>query len=211
MLLESAERRRRLQPAAAARARCPLVQVGKSERSSTKPRPPPSSLSSALYWRKQEAKPAQEKRRFAKPHFQQNRGQQKAVHLKLPDDHWKTGNTWNLFIKISFRVQDVLDISQTRALIPNIFKGRTSFPGDAQGKNLPAMQDMPVQSLGWEDPLDPQSSCLDSFMDKGAWGWGELQSMGVTENQTWVSKNRHIDVSFRVISGCKQFTTSLWF
>ena len=145
------------------------------------------------------------------PILSKTRGQQKAVHLKLPDDHWKTGNTWNPFIKISFRVQDVLDISQTRALIPNIFKGRTSFPGDAQGKNLPAMQDMPVQSLGWEDPLDPQSSCLDSFMDKGAWGWGELQSMGVTENQTWVSKNRHIDVSFRVISGCKQFTTSLWF
>lgn len=85
MLLESAERRRKLQPAAAARARCPLFRDGKSERSRTKPRPALSSFSSALYWRKQEAKPAQGKRWFAKP--QQNRGQQKAVHLKLPDNH----------------------------------------------------------------------------------------------------------------------------
>ena len=206
MLLESAERRRRLQPAAAARARCPRVRDGKCERGRTKPRPSLSSLSSALYWRKQEAKPAQEKMRLAKPHFQQNRGQQKAVHLKLPDNHWKTGNTWNLFIKIPLRVQDVLDISRIRALIPNIFKGRTSFPGGAQGKNLPAMKDTWVQSLGWEDPLDPHSSCLDNFMDRGA--WGKLPSMGVTESWTWVSKNRHIDVSFRVISGCKQFAAA---
>ena len=145
-------------------------ETGNASAAGRSPAPLCLSFSSALYWRKQEAKPAQEKMRLAKPHFQQNRGQQKAVHLKLPDNHWKTGNTWNLFIKIPLRVQDVLDISQIRALIPNIFKGRTSFPGGAQGKNLPAMKDTWVQSLGWEDPLDPHSSYLDNFMDRGAWG-----------------------------------------
>ena len=41
-----------------------------------------------------------------------------------------------------------------------------------KGKNLPAMQDTRVQSLGWEDPLGkgiPQYSCLENSMDRGAW------------------------------------------
>ena len=47
-------------------------------------------------------------------------------------------------------------------------------------KNLPAMQETRVQSLGWEDPLvgthgyPLQHSCLDNSMDRGA---GGLQSM----------------------------------
>ena len=48
-------------------------------------------------------------------------------------------------------------------------------------KNLPAMRETWVQSLGWKDPLkgEPgnplQYSCLENSMDRGP---GELQSMG---------------------------------
>ena len=40
-------------------------------------------------------------------------------------------------------------------------------------KNLPAMQETQVRSLGQEDPLDeemaPHSSVLENPMDRGAW------------------------------------------
>ena len=39
-------------------------------------------------------------------------------------------------------------------------------------KNLPAMWETQVQSLGQEDPLDKgilQYSCLENSMDRGAW------------------------------------------
>ena len=41
-------------------------------------------------------------------------------------------------------------------------------------KNLPAKQEMPVQPLGWEDPLEKEmatysSICLGNPMDRGAW------------------------------------------
>ena len=48
-------------------------------------------------------------------------------------------------------------------------------------KNLPAMRETWVQSLGWKDPLkgEPgnplQYSCLENSMDRGP---GGLQSMG---------------------------------
>ena len=42
-------------------------------------------------------------------------------------------------------------------------------------KNLPAMQETQVESLGWENPLEGrhdnplQYSCLENPMDRGAW------------------------------------------
>ena len=48
-------------------------------------------------------------------------------------------------------------------------------------KNLPAVQETQVQSLGWEDPLEKEMATRSSIlawknpMDRGAWG---LQSMG---------------------------------
>ena len=41
-------------------------------------------------------------------------------------------------------------------------------------KNLSAMQETLVQSLGWEDPLEMGTattpvSCLENSMDRGAW------------------------------------------
>ena len=54
-------------------------------------------------------------------------------------------------------------------------------------KNLSAMQETGVQSLGWEDPLKKeiathslQDSCLNSSMDRGAW-WATVH--GVAKSQ----------------------------
>ena len=57
-------------------------------------------------------------------------------------------------------------------------------------KNLPAVQETQVRSLGWEDPLEKgtayplQDSCLEDSMDRGAW-WatvhGVAKEAGMTE------------------------------
>ena len=54
-------------------------------------------------------------------------------------------------------------------------------------KNLPAMQETQVRSLGWEDPPGEgngytlQYSCLGNPVDRGAW-WATVH--GVTKNWT---------------------------
>ena len=54
-------------------------------------------------------------------------------------------------------------------------------------KNLPAMEEMRVQSLVWEDPLEKEIAIHSSVL---AWGipWteepGGLQSMGLQKSQT---------------------------
>ena len=51
-----------------------------------------------------------------------------------------------------------------------------SFPGGSNGKNLLAMKETRVQSLGWEDLLEKGMAthfnkyfCLVNSMDRGAW------------------------------------------
>ena len=50
-----------------------------------------------------------------------------------------------------------------------------SFPSGSDGKNLPAMQDSWVQSLGGEDPLEEGTATHSSILasrnpvDRGAW------------------------------------------
>ena len=64
---------------------------------------------------------------------------------------------------------------------------RFGFSGGSAGKNLPAIQETWVRSLGQEDspgeghgnPL--QYSCLENPMDRGAW-WATVH--GITKSQT---------------------------
>ena len=55
-------------------------------------------------------------------------------------------------------------------------------------KNLPAMRETQVRSLGWEDPLEKgmatHSSCLENSMDREAW---QAAIHGVTKSQTRLS------------------------
>ena len=57
-------------------------------------------------------------------------------------------------------------------------------------KNLPAMREASVQSLGWEDPLEKGMATSSNIlawripMDRGAW-WATVQ--GVSKNQTGLS------------------------
>ena len=61
------------------------------------------------------------------------------------------------------------------------------FPGGSVVKNLPAIQEMQIQSLGQEDPLEKQMATHSSIL---AWDipWaeesGELQFIGSQKNQT---------------------------
>ena len=54
------------------------------------------------------------------------------------------------------------------------------FPGSSVVKNLPSVQEMRVQSLGREDPLEEEMAnplqypCLKNPMDRGAW-WAATQ------------------------------------
>ena len=57
-------------------------------------------------------------------------------------------------------------------------------------KNLPAMQEMQVQSLGQKDPLEEEMATHSSVL---AWGipWteepGGLWSVGLQKSKTWLS------------------------
>ena len=54
-------------------------------------------------------------------------------------------------------------------------------------KNLPAMQETQVQSLGWEDPLEKEMATHSSVLAwriPGTEGPGKLQSMGLQKSQT---------------------------
>ena len=51
-------------------------------------------------------------------------------------------------------------------------------------KNLPAMQETQVRSLGWEDPMEKEManhSCILAWSIPGTQGPGGLQSMGLQE------------------------------
>ena len=57
-------------------------------------------------------------------------------------------------------------------------------------KNLPAVQETRVRSLGWEDPLEKEMAtplqypCLENLMDRGAW-WATVH--GVEKSQAQLS------------------------
>ena len=57
-------------------------------------------------------------------------------------------------------------------------------------KNLPALQETQVQSLGWEDPLEKRMATHSSTLDRRI-PWteepGGLQSTGVTKSRTQLS------------------------
>ena len=66
------------------------------------------------------------------------------------------------------------------------------FPGDSVVKNLPAKQELWVQSLGWKDALEKERATHSSIlawpvMDRGAWwvhgvtqGWTQLTASSQT-------------------------------
>ena len=57
------------------------------------------------------------------------------------------------------------------------------LPGDSEVKNLPAVQEVQVQSLGWEDPLEKEMATHSSIL---AWRipWTEerVQSIGLQKS-----------------------------
>ena len=76
-----------------------------------------------------------------------------------------------------------------RLSLHRVLKG---FPGDSVVKNLPVMQEMQVQSLGWEDPLEKEMATHCSIL---AWRspWtekpGRLQSIGWQESMDMTERS----------------------
>ena len=76
---------------------------------------------------------------------------------------------------------------KNRVLVHHTFLGvlTLAFLVTQRVKNLSAMQETQVRSLGWEDPLEKGiftlDSCLENSMDREAW-WAIAQ--GVTKSQT---------------------------
>ena len=69
-------------------------------------------------------------------------------------------------------------------------QGKLALSHNSVGKNLPVMQEIRVQSLGQEDPLEKEMATHSSIL---AWRipWteecGRLQSMGMQKSQTQLS------------------------
>ena len=76
--------------------------------------------------------------------------------------------------------------------------GEFGFPGGSEVKHPPAMQEMQVQSLGREDPLEEEMATHSRII---AWKipWTEessgLQSVGVTKSRTQLSDYQFISFS----------------
>ena len=78
-------------------------------------------------------------------------------------------------------------------------------------KRLPAMQEIQIQSLGWEDPLEKEMATHSSIL---AWRipWteepGGLQSTGVTKSRTRLN-DFTFTFNFRWLRG-KEFACQFW-
>ena len=63
------------------------------------------------------------------------------------------------------------------------------FPDGSVIKNLPAMQEMQVRSMGQEDPLEKETGTYSSIAWEISWKeeTGGLQSMGSQKRWVWLS------------------------
>ena len=69
--------------------------------------------------------------------------------------------------------------------------GHQSFPRGAMVKNPPAVQEMQVRSLGWEDLLEKETAFQDSCLGNTEKP-GRLQSMGLQESDVTQQLNHHM-------------------
>lgn len=119
-----------LKPAEAESSCCRQIQVSlhpgqkkQARQDEASPFPLPlASLSGALCWQKLEA--SRRKENVQSPNFQKNRTREGRIWSCqiIPE---KLATPWNFFIKFPSSVQNMLDISKTRALIPKTLKDRT--------------------------------------------------------------------------------------
>ena len=106
-----------------------------------------------------------------------------ALFLSFP---WLSNTPWHQYTTSSLPTQPLTHIY----VVPVPWLG---FPGDSVVKNLPAMREIPVQSLGQEDPLEKAMANHTSVL---AWGipWTDWQkSIG---SQSWT------EVKVKVTQSC---------
>ena len=98
-----------------------------------------------------------------------------------------------------------------------------SFPGSSAGKELPAMQETPVQFLGnsWgreflgsgrfteeEKSYPLQYPCLKNSMDRGAW---QATVHGVAKSLTWLKSFHFTSILFQALCCLSDMLHNLWF
>ena len=69
------------------------------------------------------------------------------------------------------------------------YKAVQRFPSGSAVKNLPALQEIQIQPLGQEDPLEKETASHSSFLpesprDRGAW---QATVRGITKSRTRLS------------------------
>ena len=119
-----------------------------------------------------------------------------ACHL-LHISRFCRSNQWSIFIEHKLNAStgsDILFFMKTFYFILE-YSWLTGNPGGSVVKNLPAVQEKWVQSLGWEDPLekgngDPlQNSCLENSMDRRAC---QVIVRRIARSQTRLNDQTHI-------------------
>ena len=63
-----------------------------------------------------------------------------------------------------WKYQDMYASTQLRIFAFSLSRPLMEFPGDSAVKSLPAMLEMWVQSLGWEDPLEKEMATHSSIL-----------------------------------------------
>ena len=86
-------------------------------------------------------------------------------------------------------IQSVLCLQMNNQVLPNN-QPPTGFPGGSAVKNLPAMQETQVQSLGWEDALEKEMATHSSILS-----WKILWTEEPGGYSSWAHKRVRHDLS----------------
>ena len=93
----------------------------------------------------------------------------------LPGESMDRGAWWATVHGVAKNQTQLSDLAHTHAITNASLFPHRGFPGGLVVKNLPAVPETWVRSLGWEDLLEKENgnplqySCLENPMDRGAW------------------------------------------
>ena len=87
-----------------------------------------------------------------------------------------------------------------------VYFANAGFPGGSAVKNPPAMQEMLVPSLGWEDPLEKEMATHSSILAwEILWTREDWQATvhGITKSRTTIIKKKKMRLSMVMVTSLK--------